>query len=557
MEKLADQRAQLDAEIRDLEARIISLRATRNTLAPINQFPVEILVKIFVAVLKGTAVVILPITRVSRHWRHIALSCAELWSDVDNSVVKGGYTASWLERSRALPLSIRISGDLAYHKPHLSLILAQSNRIARLRLDGHHPSPEDLGRVWASPDTSSLKELYLRNCKIPSRVFTSSASTLQFVLLQTCRFDFASAFTTSSCLTTLSIVLPADLIDANVFLKRLAWMPALKNLVLDRAVSKTDEDLTQVSMPNLQLDSLILRRMSIKTQNQFLEQQDLIRPKTSVVLSFLASPRVGLEEFIYTIRRAVSTGFRAVTSVDIVEVGDGSHQGYRVSVVYEASHEGPARGIGNVHLIINMPTEKIILDVLTSLDIDSASEHLRVVRVFQLNLGESQWTNRDLPPTIAEFIGNLTQVQHIHLRAPFPFTKAFLLACAQAHKDSGNDIGILETVTIKTSPPPLWESVVDTCGSKKPINTLVLEHSEPIVAFAAFAERVVLAGTKSHDQVHVEFPIQVSGLRFGIQSTSISSCRSRFNRPSERTIFDSSFTKFPCLPCISAPSQRT
>ncbi|TFK67833.1 hypothetical protein BDN72DRAFT_960734 [Pluteus cervinus] len=115
----------------------------------------------------------------------------------------------------------------------------------------------------------------------------------------------------------------------------------------------------------------------------------------------------------------------------------------------------------------------------------------------------------DIAPSTSENLKvNSLANRHIHLRMHFLFIQAFLFSCTKARQDPSDDINTLETVTFETGHPPMWKVDGEPWRSRKPIKTLVLEHSDPLVEFAAFAERIVIAGTESHRQLHVEFPVQ-------------------------------------------------
>ncbi|TFK71989.1 hypothetical protein BDN72DRAFT_836917 [Pluteus cervinus] len=509
MAKFADLRAQIDVEIRDLEARLSTLRTTRNTLAPINQFPAEVLARIFKLVPgpKDDATKILPITWVAQHWRQIALDYARLWTILDNSNFKRECLETWLARSKSSPLLIRISRDFGYHRHLLPLALSQSDRVTCLWLSGSSTwQLEHLDSAWTTPTISSLQELRLNYCLYSKGIPASTASTLQSLLLERCEMDIRTAFIPSS-LTTLSIIFPARYIDATLFMQRIADMPNLKTLILDHALQKDKDGVQHVSMSNIQLDFLILRWMSPATQKWLLEQ-DLIRPGTTAVVSFSKRPLKELQTLISTVRGAISSGHRVPIAVDVVKILDLHHSNYRISVMYGKGDGDPAQEIGNVEVIIDTPTENIVLDVLTCLDLPSASEHLKVIRVQQdATAVKGGFPDKDLPPNIAHFISNLTHVQYVHLRMPFAFIQAFLFSCVRARQNPSD--GTLETLIIETLQPPQWKFGGDTCFLREPIKTLVLNHSHPLVEFSAFAEQVVIAGSQSHRQLHVEFPIQV------------------------------------------------
>ncbi|KAF8646932.1 hypothetical protein AX16_007024 [Volvariella volvacea WC 439] len=96
--------------------RTISLY--KAALAPINRLPMEVLQEVFLYCFppRERAVGNLwALERVSRRWRHAALACAELWSDICitsnslrwyNARDPVGMINTWLQRSRQYPLTV-------------------------------------------------------------------------------------------------------------------------------------------------------------------------------------------------------------------------------------------------------------------------------------------------------------------------------------------------------------------------------------------------------------------------------------------------------------------
>ncbi|TFK67835.1 hypothetical protein BDN72DRAFT_842601 [Pluteus cervinus] len=513
---IANRRAQLDTEIRDLEARLFSLRVERNALAPINQLPIEIFIKIFSLLVgpKDKAIAILPITWVTRHWRQIAVDFAELWSTLDNSNVKDRCIEPWLARSKTSSLHIKLLGKLWLEEPRFQTAFSQLDRITSLRISREYSPADNLQHTWTMPSFPSLAEVFFKNFTIPNKVFTSTASTRKTLLLERCTFDFAFVLSTYSALKRLSIITPAQPIRADLFLEGLAGMPNLKALILDRALTEPVDATRHVAMPNIQLESLVLRCMSTETQKWLIQQEDLICPRTMSSCSFLPSyqEHADLKSLVPTFCRVFSTGPRVVVSIDIVE---SPGAGYKVYIAYGLKDgKSSPEGVPHVLFSVDIYLATSILAILTYLNANSGLEHLRIIRIYRdgsFPLSETQ-PSLELPHSLAEFIGNLTNIQNVQLRAPFPFMKRFLASCADARQSPNGNFSILETVSIIDTDGPDPNFDHDPNRATKPIKTLILERNtmnSNSGEYDGFAERVVIAGTEDYLRLQPAYPVQL------------------------------------------------
>ncbi|TFK64880.1 hypothetical protein BDN72DRAFT_774062, partial [Pluteus cervinus] len=111
---------QIDKEIAVLQESIRILHTFRNTFTPVYRLPPEVLTRIFVlfqhlighetydsesdSALPQWAIV----TRVSQHWRDVAVGCPNLWFHITDAYPKH-MISQWLHRSKDIPLSITLS----------------------------------------------------------------------------------------------------------------------------------------------------------------------------------------------------------------------------------------------------------------------------------------------------------------------------------------------------------------------------------------------------------------------------------------------------------------
>lgn len=102
-------RKDIDSEIARLCEAVQTLRSRRNTLAPVSKLPNEMFIAVFSMVLLETkdSWDIVPITHVCRHWRHIALNFAILWTHIHIPPC-AKMELEMLRRSRDAPMSLEI-----------------------------------------------------------------------------------------------------------------------------------------------------------------------------------------------------------------------------------------------------------------------------------------------------------------------------------------------------------------------------------------------------------------------------------------------------------------
>jgi len=107
-------REKVDKRIHELELEIRSLRTFRNSTASTASLPAEILSQIFLALRSSASdsayrpLTWLSVTRVSRQWRAVALSCPALWSNI-SFTCRPEFTDLMVARSRDVPLTLKIT----------------------------------------------------------------------------------------------------------------------------------------------------------------------------------------------------------------------------------------------------------------------------------------------------------------------------------------------------------------------------------------------------------------------------------------------------------------
>ena len=128
---------QIDVLERDVFEVSRLIRSWRNTFAPINKIPPEILALLpdFWDPYDRDQDVI-GLTHVCRAWREVFISRSSLWADFDCE--DGEKTGIYLERSKASPISLtlRRTGDISSHDPLFQIIPHDIGRLKSLSIVG-------------------------------------------------------------------------------------------------------------------------------------------------------------------------------------------------------------------------------------------------------------------------------------------------------------------------------------------------------------------------------------------------------------------------------------
>ncbi|TFK67524.1 hypothetical protein BDN72DRAFT_842959 [Pluteus cervinus] len=195
-------RQKIDEEIAQLDSRILTLKATRNTLSPIAHLHPEIIQEIFIFASQGSEYgeigkTSLLITWICHTWRKLAHETTGLWSHIDF------FDPTWIEtslsRTRQRPLSFRWFVPLGGNnfKQAASLCLENLSRMRDLGIASDLDTSNSLDwfplsdPLWTTP-VPNLVELDLLSISLPSNLFSGTFPALVNLSLDGCDFDWAS-----------------------------------------------------------------------------------------------------------------------------------------------------------------------------------------------------------------------------------------------------------------------------------------------------------------------------------------------------------------------------
>ncbi|TFK67507.1 hypothetical protein BDN72DRAFT_842940 [Pluteus cervinus] len=265
---------QLDDEITQLEARIISLKQTRNTLIPIARLHPEILQDIFFLVhisspqySKGKASLL--ITWVSHTWRELAHHTSLLWSQIDFI-----GPMDWIETALThanqhvlefhLDCASRRDGSqssVGQDKGNDALSALCLSNLPRIKvLDIHSASGSahfrEPTKAWTTP-APLLVELQLHAVFLPKNLFSGTCPSLQSLILHTCPVDW-EMFPATPRLKKLSIGFPTPLTTVETIVKILQGVTStLEELTLHSALGSSFHN------SHLTHDRLVLEHLKV------------------------------------------------------------------------------------------------------------------------------------------------------------------------------------------------------------------------------------------------------------------------------------------------------
>ena len=129
---------QMDDLENDASEVLLLVRFLKNSLAPINRIPVEVLSLIPEYCDEGYAdQVLITLTHVCHSWRDVLISCSSLWTTLD--LVNVEKTRTYIERSKASPLRIHLYEDrddgANYLYDAFSLVIPHIPRLKSLVID--------------------------------------------------------------------------------------------------------------------------------------------------------------------------------------------------------------------------------------------------------------------------------------------------------------------------------------------------------------------------------------------------------------------------------------
>ncbi|TFK59207.1 hypothetical protein BDN72DRAFT_946708 [Pluteus cervinus] len=236
----AKSRQKIDAEIAQLEARIIALKITQNSLSPITRLHREVIQDIFVLASQESRFIqngkaSLLISWVCRSWRELAHQCSALWSSID--FTNTTWIQAALSRTKSRPLSSSLSVPLDYSGDLdflASLCLGNLPRISKLVISSLSRNEDlddftHLSPLWLTP-APQLVELSLYNLSLPSGLFSGTCPALQRLFLGTCKFDW-KGLPIHDGIKRLNISSPIDRISAHDLVQQLRMLgPEVEDL---------------------------------------------------------------------------------------------------------------------------------------------------------------------------------------------------------------------------------------------------------------------------------------------------------------------------------------
>ncbi|TEB30572.1 hypothetical protein FA13DRAFT_520997 [Coprinellus micaceus] len=235
-----------------MDSELRSLKRSYNTLCFPNQFPIEILSRIFIFCAAqatqqfdsddGRSFSWVKVAHVCNHWREVALHCPELWSHLLFSNAELAETM--LLRSKNAPLSFNLENCGHWLMDVLNTIVSQSHRLRSVEIFGDISSTilTDL----TSP-TPLLEKLVLEDScsreigRIPDNFLGASAPLLKCLKIEDLAIPTYAFLSQFPSLTDLEIseTIPSDRetpLRMEGLLEMLQQLPSLESLTLSNCV---------------------------------------------------------------------------------------------------------------------------------------------------------------------------------------------------------------------------------------------------------------------------------------------------------------------------------
>ena len=247
-------RSIIDRDIACLEERIRALKSRRNELCPISHLPAEVLYNIF-SLIQGNSTFQSPeywinFSQVSRHWRLLALSAPELWTNIP--VRHSRWAQEMLIRSKMARLTIRFG--LSFETLHPNTVetirscLYQMNRVEEIDITTIlgwvlENIFRDLPKSAPQLHTLCIRDHslnYVENAFSIDEDFLYDTERLQRVELLNCKISWDSRLLTGLTRLTLEDTLKANS-SIIQFLHALQRMPALTDLDLRDSIPDDSE----------------------------------------------------------------------------------------------------------------------------------------------------------------------------------------------------------------------------------------------------------------------------------------------------------------------------
>ncbi|KAF8803469.1 hypothetical protein BYT27DRAFT_7195760 [Phlegmacium glaucopus] len=266
---LDDARRIIDREIAWLEESIRSLKSRRNKLSPISRLPSEILCNVFSFIEDRTMVLDrspetwINFSRVSQHWRSLALSTPELWTNIPIRYPQ--WAEEMLVRSTMAKLTMRIGLIYSTNSRVLDPIrLCLSQMIRVKEIDIFETSGSTLEQLFQDIPKSAPQLHTLRlNESMPTGLpftysatisddFLSDTGRLQCVQLTKCKIGWDCTLLTGLTRLTLHDSLEDHSSSSMVqFLHALQRMPALTDLDLVNSIPHNSGELSTCPIADL------------------------------------------------------------------------------------------------------------------------------------------------------------------------------------------------------------------------------------------------------------------------------------------------------------------
>lgn len=253
-EQVTAQRYAIDTEIQELETRLLSLRRSRNKLAPVASLPTDVLSTIFSILAEDYRTAsdlekALWVSWACSFWRQTALETPDMWQKVP-LLRHPDWVRACLSRTRKNSLHghAHVEGSTKWGGEEGFVILgANFDRFKSLSCSSiNDMTTWDLGDAL-STSSSSLEVLSLESLRL-HEVDLRVCPRLRVLSLRTCEVPLLLP----SSLTSLKIVRPSgQLIKIDAFFSALCACPNLEELATEHAFATPDDSAAVVSSPLL------------------------------------------------------------------------------------------------------------------------------------------------------------------------------------------------------------------------------------------------------------------------------------------------------------------
>ena len=288
-------RSVIDRDIARLEESIRALKSRRNELSPISHLPPEILCTIFSFISQdnNNPRSWINFSRVSRHWRLLALNAPDLWTNIP--LYNSRWAQEMLTRSKMAKLTIQ--ADFTYRSSKLKVLetikscLSHMGRLGEINIFG--ASGSVLESIFQNIPTSApqLHTLLIRSTQpnySSDKAFTihqdflCDTERLKCVDLANCRISWDSQLLTGLTRLTLLHSLK-DKANSSIipFLHALQRMPALTNLDLEDSIPHDSGVLS--TYPAVDLPCLRVLRISAGVGALTTALRQITCPSTAVL----------------------------------------------------------------------------------------------------------------------------------------------------------------------------------------------------------------------------------------------------------------------------------